>query len=109
VFDPELFDKEVMARTGDRCENCYRLRLGETAKYAKNNGFDSFSTTILISPYQKHELVRKVGEELSKSYGIIFFYRDFRADYKSSIVASKQMRMYRQKYCGCSKSIEEAK
>jgi len=104
-YGRDLFEKEVIGRKGDRCENCYRLRLGETAKYAKNNQFDSFSTTILISPYQKHDLLKKVGEDLSKEYGIIFYYKDFRPFYKNSIMLSRQLGLYRQKYCGCYKSF----
>jgi epoxyqueuosine reductase len=106
-YGQDLFDKEVIGQAGDRCENCYKLRLGETAKYASKNGFDSFSTTILISPYQKHDKVRQIGEEMAKDYGIIFYYRDFRPYYKDSVIASKQMGLYRQKHCGCYKSLEE--
>jgi hypothetical protein len=81
--------------------------MDKTAKYAKANGFEAFSTTILISPYQKHEKVKQIGEEIAKKYGIIFHYIDLRPHYKGSIALSKQMKLYRQKYCGCYLSQRE--
>ena len=63
----------------NRCENyCYKVRLEKTAKYAKENGYDTISTTLLISPYQKHDVLKKMGEEIAKKYGLEFLYRDFR-------------------------------
>jgi predicted adenine nucleotide alpha hydrolase (AANH) superfamily ATPase len=105
TYDIALFDKEVMGKPGDRCENCYRLRLDRTAKYAADNNFDLFSTTLLLSPYQKHDKIKAVGEELSEKYKVGFHYMDMRPYYKGSIETSKQMGLYRQKYCGCYKSI----
>jgi predicted adenine nucleotide alpha hydrolase (AANH) superfamily ATPase len=51
----------------DDCENCYRVRLKRTAQFAKEEGFDCFSTTLLISPYQKHDLLKQVGEEVAQN------------------------------------------
>ncbi|MFC1559619.1 epoxyqueuosine reductase QueH [Candidatus Margulisiibacteriota bacterium] len=109
IYDIELFKKEVESKGGDRCEHCYRLRLERTAHCAKQNNFSAFTTTILISPYQKHDIVRQVGEEMSKKYDIEFYYQDFRPLYRGSIDLSKEMGLYRQKYCGCYLSLEEAK
>ena len=61
-----------------RCETCYRLRLEKTAAYAAENGFETFSTSLLTSPYQRHDLIRQIGEETAAKYGVVFFYRDFR-------------------------------
>ena len=61
-----------------RCINCYEYRLRKTAKYAKENGFDAFSTTLLVSHHQYHNEIKKVGKELEKKYGIKFYYEDFR-------------------------------
>jgi len=107
-FNMEIFKKEVEGRSGrayrqagDRCVNCYRLRLKRTAYCAKKNGFDSFSTTLLLSPYQKHELIKQAGEEMASEYGVRFYYKDLRPFYKDSIAISKILGLYRQKYCGC--------
>jgi epoxyqueuosine reductase len=97
----ELFDSKVVAAPGDRCVNCYRVRLEETAHHAAKNGFDGFSTTLLISPYQKHDEMKGVGEKLEEKYGIEFYYKDLRPYYQESIKISKAMGLYRQKYCGC--------
>ena len=100
-YDLELFEREVVAAPGDRCVNCYTVRLEATAQYAANNGFDGYSTTLLISPYQKHDEIRGVGEKLAEKYGIEFYYKDLRPFYQESIRISKAMGLYRQKYCGC--------
>ncbi len=100
-YDLELFKSDVVDRAGERCFNCYRFRLNAAADYAGRNGFDCFSTTLLISPYQKHDLVRAAGEEVSKQYGMEFYYRDMTPFYQESIRISKAMGLYRQRYCGC--------
>ena len=90
-----------------RCEYCYRRRLTQTAAYAAANGFDAFSTTLLISPYQNHELLRQIGEELADTYHISFLYRDFRPYFKEGQTIAQELGLYRQKYCGCIFSEEE--
>jgi len=109
-YDIDLFNKEAVDRSGDRCVNCYRFRLESTAKHAAANDFDCFSTTLLLSPYQKHDMIRMAGEDVSGKYGIEFYYRDFRPFYGGSVRISKEMGLYRQKYCGCylsSRSIQK--
>jgi predicted adenine nucleotide alpha hydrolase (AANH) superfamily ATPase len=85
----------------DRCEDCYRLRLRTTACYAREKGFDAFSSTLLFSEHQDHERVKKVGEQVSEQIGISFEYRDYRYLCECSReIASKKM-LYKQSYCGC--------
>jgi predicted adenine nucleotide alpha hydrolase (AANH) superfamily ATPase len=84
-----------------RCEFCFEKRLGETALAAKEKGFDAFTTTLLESKYQPHELINEIGEGYAKKYDIEFYYEDFRAGWKESIALSKELDLYRQKYCGC--------
>lgn len=88
----------------ERCNMCYNIRLDKAAKYAKDNGFDGFSTTLLISPYQKHDVIKSLGEQYSKKYGVQFFYTDFRVGFRQGQQAAKEMGLYRQKFCGCVKS-----
>lgn len=96
------FCKEVVSDLDNRCQNyCYPVRLEQTAKYAKENGYDSFSTTLLVSPYQNHQMLIKVGEEMAKKYAIQFLYRDFRIGFRKGQEKAKQLGLYRQKYCGC--------
>ena len=90
-----------------RCEYCYTRRLTETADYAALHGFDSFSTTLLISPYQNHELLREIGERLAAERGIGFLYRDFRPYFKEGQERAEALGLYRQKYCGCIFSEED--
>ena len=84
-----------------RCAYCYRVRLEQAAKYAKENGFTAFSTTLLVSPYQKHELIKATAEEMSKKYDIPFAYEDYRVGYEEGKQISLDLDMYRQPYCGC--------
>lgn len=86
---------------GDRCAFCYADRMEATAKAAAGNGFDAFSTSLLYSRYQDHEGIKKLGRELADKYGVAFYYDDYRAGWQEGIDASKDMGLYRQKYCGC--------
>lgn len=96
------FCKNVVQDLENRCQKyCYPVRLEQTAKYAKENGYDSFSTTLLISPYQNHEMLIKVGEEMAKKYGLKFLYRDFRVGFREGQEKARELGLYRQKYCGC--------
>lgn len=88
-----------------RCRLCWQLRLDETAKFTKENGFEIFTTTLLVSPYQNHEEVKETGDECAEKYGVEFYYEDFRKGYQGSVGESKKRNMYRQKYCGCLYSI----
>ena len=90
-----------------RCAFCYRLRLEKAARFAAERGYDTFSTTLLISPYQKHELIKQIGDELSASYSINFLYRDFRLRFKNGQNQARTAGYYMQKYCGCIYSEEE--
>jgi predicted adenine nucleotide alpha hydrolase (AANH) superfamily ATPase len=85
----------------DRCKNCYALRLLSTAQAAREQGFDFFSTTLLISPYQRHEQVREAGEEAAASAGVPFYYVDFRPLFRNTYSLARNMNLYRQNYCGC--------
>ena len=85
----------------ERCQVCYRLRLGKTAAMARERGFDAFSTTLLISPYQDHSLLRQVGEEMAAEYDVPFHYEDLRKGWGERGRLTRQYNLYRQQYCGC--------
>ena len=90
-----------------RCAFCYRLRFEKTASYAAERGYDAFSTTLLISPYQNHELIKQTGEEMAALYGIEFLYKDFRPRFREGQSQARVAGYYMQKYCGCIYSEEE--
>ena len=96
---------------GKRCTVCFSLRLKETAKRAKENDFDYFTTTLTVSPHKNSELINKLGIEIGEYVGVKFLVADFkkREGYKRSIELSKEFDLYRQNYCGClySKSDNE--
>jgi predicted adenine nucleotide alpha hydrolase (AANH) superfamily ATPase len=94
---------------GRRCARCYRLRLERTARTAKERGFDAFSSTLLISPYQNHELLRETAERAAREAGIAFFYRDFRPRFREGQREARSLGLYMQKYCGCIFSLDERK
>jgi len=85
----------------ERCSVCYRMRLERTAAYAAEKGFDAFSTSLLISPWQQHDVIRNLGEELAARYGVEFVYRDFRPLFQRSRILARAAGLYMQKYCGC--------
>lgn len=96
---------------GGRCFACYRLRLGETAEYAKKNNFDYFTTTLSISPYKNAEKLNLIGKELGEKYGVRYLFSDFKKKngYKRSLELSEKYNLYRQNYCGCIYSYEDMK
>ena len=95
------FTKNVINDIDNRCNYCYYTRMEKIVKYAKDNGYDAFSSTLFVSPYQKHELLKGICEELSKKYDIEFLYKDFRPNYKEGQEIFKKTGLYMQKYCGC--------
>ncbi len=88
---------------GERCRVCYRMRLEETAKAAREGGFDIFTTTLSISPHKNAEAINSIGLELGERYDISFLSADFKKKdgFKESVLASKKHRLIRQNYCGC--------
>lgn len=100
------FTRNVANNIDARCYFCYYSRLERTVKYAKENGYDSFSTTLLVSPYQKHELIIKIANELSEKYEIPFIYQDFREGFRIGQQMARDAGLYMQKYCGCIYSEE---
>jgi len=106
-YDIDRFFQDVVFREHVRCHICYRLRLSEAAKYAKHGGFDAFTTTLLVSPYQKHDVIRDLGNSIGEKCGVPFFYRDFRLGWRDTISISREHGLYRQKYCGCLYSERE--
>jgi hypothetical protein len=88
-------------KEGERCLLCYSMRLEEAAKIAKKMGLNGFTTSLLVSPYQKFDKIIAIGQEMGKRYSIPFFIEDFRQGWKTGINLSKDLGLYRQKYCGC--------
>lgn len=90
-----------------RCHFCYEMRLRKAAHKAKELGFDAFTTSLLVSPFQKHELIHEIGERIAKEVGIDFYYIDFRPGWDEGVEISKELELYRQPYCGCIFSEQE--
>lgn len=97
----EEFLKAVNHMAPQRCRDCYDMRLTSTARFARTRGLDAFSTALLFSTHQKHELLREVGKEVSRREGIPFYYMDYRYLYEKSHEMAKKRCLYLQSYCGC--------
>jgi len=93
---------------GERCAICYRLRLERTAQLALQHGFDAFTTTLLISPYQQQTLIHSIGEELASTYNLEFYFENFRRGWCERGHIAREHHMYQQRYCGCVYSEWEA-
>ncbi|MFA4983788.1 MAG: epoxyqueuosine reductase QueH [Candidatus Omnitrophota bacterium] len=102
-YRPEEFFRAVNLKEADpgRCGLCWRLRLKKTAQAAKEMGFGSFSTTLLVSPYQSQDALKKIGDEVSAEEGIGFYYEDFRVGFRKAHDEAHKKGIYCQKYCGC--------
>ncbi len=93
--------EDFSGETAERCAMCYALRLDKAASFAAENGFDAFTTSLLVSPYQKHELIKELAEKAAQKHGVHFLCRDFRPGFRQGQQKAKEMGLYRQKYCGC--------
>jgi epoxyqueuosine reductase len=100
-YDLEGFLQRAVFRESSRCESCYHDRLKATALVAGKEKFDAFSSSLLYSRFQNHDMIRAIGESVGKTVGIPFYYRDFRSGWKYGIETSKRLGLYRQQYCGC--------
>ncbi|MBR0427217.1 MAG: epoxyqueuosine reductase QueH [Clostridia bacterium] len=96
------FCKSVANNLNSRCvDYCYPVRMRKTFEYAKEHGFNSVTTTLLYSIYQKHDFIKKLCKDLSEEFGIEFLYRDFRYGFWKGHEKAKEEGLYMQKYCGC--------
>ncbi len=100
-YQLEEFLRQVAHSESERCRICYYMRLSATAQVAKHGRFNAFSSTLLYSIYQKHELIKEIGLNVGKQHGIEFYYQDFRPGWREGISLSKEYDLYRQQYCGC--------
>ncbi len=108
-YDMENFFKTIGANieAPSRCRICWKMRLEETARYAKKEGFEAFTTTLLVSPYQERRAIVEIGSELSAEFGVKFLDNDFRDGFRAAQQFAREHNMYRQKYCGCIFSEKE--
>lgn len=107
-YDSKEFYSEVKGlenepEGGNRCVECFKLRLEKTAQIAKENGFDYFTTTLTISPLKDEQVLNQIGKTIADKYGILYLFSDFKKKngYKRSVELSKEYGLYRQNYCGC--------
>jgi hypothetical protein len=100
-YPMEEFFRNVAFREEHRCRYCYYDRLRHAAHVARRGTFDRFTSTLLYSRFQNHDLIRDIGEAVGCDVGIPFYYRDYREGWKEGVAVSKSRGMYRQQYCGC--------
>jgi epoxyqueuosine reductase len=106
-YDYKNYLGQTIQAGDERCAICYRLRLTKTAAAAARGGYDAFSTSLLVSPYQKHDELKAVGETVAAEFGIEFLYQDWRSGFREGRRQAKELGLYSQKYCGCIYSEEE--
>ncbi|NJB68632.1 hypothetical protein GGQ74_002305 [Desulfobaculum xiamenense] len=106
-YDPQAYFRAVTFREANRCFHCYSLRLERTAQIAGRGRFDFFSTTLLYSKFQKHDMIAALCRDLQTGCPAKFHYQDFREGWKEGIAISKEWGIYRQQYCGCLYSENE--
>lgn len=106
-FLKKALEAETLPEEKPRCRMCYTWRLNEVARFAKENGFEYFTSTLFYSIYQDHAMMKETAEHFAKVYGLKFFYEDFRVGWQEGIDISHELELYRQPYCGCIFSEEE--
>ncbi|MGE4297729.1 MAG: epoxyqueuosine reductase QueH [Desulfovibrionaceae bacterium] len=106
-YDPQAWFRAVSHREANRCFHCYALRLERTRQIAARGNFDAFTSTLLYSRRQKHDVIAQVGRDMAGGGAPAFLYRDFRTGWQQGIDTSKEWGLYRQQYCGCLYSENE--
>ena len=106
-YNMEEFLQHVVFREKSRCHYCYHSRLESAARIAVQEKIPQFTSSILYSRYQNHQLIKEIGESLAKQYGLKFYYEDFRKGWSEGIETSRRLSLYRQQYCGCIYSEKE--
>ena len=101
------FVKNVSGDIDGRCKYCYEHRLEETARFAAENGYKAFTSTLFASLYQNHEMMKEAAQKYALKYGVEFLYRDFRPNFREGTSKAREMGFYMQKYCGCIFSEED--
>lgn len=97
----EEFLRTLAFREVDRCRFCYYQRLSATARVAKGGKFDAFTSTLLYSKFQDHDLIRELGQALVREVGVPFYYEDFRKGWAEGRTKTKKLGLYKQQYWGC--------
>jgi len=100
-YDMIDYFRRVVGHESQRCQYCFELRLSKTAEIAHQMGFSAITSTLLISPHQKHDLLREIGNKSVEGKGVDFLYADLRKRYSDSRHMTKGLNLYRQQYCGC--------
>ena len=100
-------DANGAVRCDPQCDFCYEERIRVTAKFAKEHEYEAFSTTLLISPYQKHDRLKQICEKIAIEEKIPFVYTDLRSYFREGQKRARELPLYMQKYCGCIFSEEE--
>ena len=107
AYDPETWRRAALAFADGRCAYCRESRFAALAAKTREMGFDAFSSSLLYSRRQNHEGMKQAGEKAARIEGAAFLYRDFRPLWHEGIAASKQLGIYRQRWCGCLFSEKE--
>lgn len=100
-YDIIDYFRRVVGNEAGRCRYCFDMRLSKTAESALRMGYDAFTTTLLISHQQKHNLLQQIGDRIAGETGVDFLYADLRKRYSDSRRITKPLNLYRQQYCGC--------
>lgn len=107
-YEPQVYENYIKGlenepEKGKRCDKCFELRLRKAAEFAKQNGFDCFTTSIVISPHKNYEKISAIGKTIEQEYGIEYLDINFRKNdgFLKTNKISKELNLYRQNYCGC--------
>ncbi len=105
--DMEDWFREVAFRESQKCRICFNFRMDLIGRMAESKGYEAFSTTLLFSRFQKHDLLKSTCEAISEKYQIPFIYNDWRSGWNEGVKRYRKLNLYRQKYCGCVYSEKE--
>ncbi len=94
---------------GEKCTNCYDMRMYVAAKIAKKLNILYYTSSLNTSPKKDLEKLFKIGHYYANRFWIEFLDIPFRkrGGFENSVVYTREHDIYRQNYCGCIYSLRD--
>lgn len=108
-WDDAVKGAENTPEGGERCRQCFLLRLRRTAEFTRKKGLPAFGTVMSVSPHKNAGLLDECGEIAACEHDVRYVPFDFKKKdgFRKSVILSNELGLYRQNYCGCRLSIAE--
>ncbi|MDY6991043.1 MAG: epoxyqueuosine reductase QueH [Pseudomonadota bacterium] len=101
---------EYEPERGQRCRQCFDMRLERTALYAHEQGFHMFTSSLALSRWKDRQHVNESGTRAAARYpGLSYWTYNWRQQGGSELsrTIAQREHFYQQQYCGCVYSLRD--